>query len=247
MNCLSWNCRGLGNPWTVQDLCRMVRDKKPDVVFLMETKMRRRKMENIRIKLGFTCMFVVDCVGKSEGLSLFWGENMKVEIKNFSHRHIGATINEPGADLCWKFTGFYGHPEMPKRHEAWSLLKYLAQSDPLPWLCIGDFNEVANGTEKWGGSMRNRSGMIDFQQTLEACKLTDLGFCGPKYTWSNCREGRDFIKERLDRGVANEEWRKCFPEAVISMEVAISSDHAPLFLYLKKFIWRKKRKKMLAL
>jgi hypothetical protein len=44
---LSWNCRGLGNLRTVHYLSRMVREKKPEVVFLMETIMRRRKMENV--------------------------------------------------------------------------------------------------------------------------------------------------------------------------------------------------------
>jgi exonuclease III len=144
----SWNCRGLGNPWTVQDLCRMVKEKKPDLVFLMETKLRRKKMENIRIKLGFSNMFVVDCIGRSGGLGLFWGEEAKVEVKNFSQRHVNAIIEGPIVDLHWKFTRFYGHPETPKRHEAWALLKYLARFDPLPWLCIGDFNEIVNGTEK---------------------------------------------------------------------------------------------------
>jgi exonuclease III len=91
----SWNCRGLGNPWTVQDLCRMVKEKKPDLVFLMETKLRRKKMENIRIKLGFSNMFVVDCIGRSGGLGLFWGEEAKVEVKNFSQRLVNAIIEGP--------------------------------------------------------------------------------------------------------------------------------------------------------
>ena len=64
----SWNCRGLENSWTVQDLCRMMKEKKPNLVFLMETKLQRTKMENIIIKLGFSNMFVVECVGRSGGL-----------------------------------------------------------------------------------------------------------------------------------------------------------------------------------
>ena len=40
------------------------------MVFLMETKLKREKMEVIRHKLGFPNLFVVDCVGKSGGLAL---------------------------------------------------------------------------------------------------------------------------------------------------------------------------------
>jgi ribonuclease HI len=239
----SWNCRGLGNPWAVRDLCRLVKDKKPDLVFLMETKLRRKKMEIVRNKLGFPNMFTVECIGRSGGLGLLWRDEAKVEVQNFSQRHINAIIFEPLVDLSWKFTGFYGHPEAPRRYEAWELLKFLARTAPSPWLVIGDFNEIVNGTEKWGGNTKPRWQMQAFQQTLEECNLTDLGFRGSKYTWSNCRDGVAFIKERLDRGVANMEWRAIFPDALVNVEAAVSSDHTPLALSLKKFTRRKKRRK----
>ena len=159
-----------------------MKDKKPDLVFLMETKLRRNTMEKVRSKLGFPNMFVVDCIGRSGELGLLWRAEANVEVKNFSQRHINAIVHEPLLNLSWKFTGFYGHPEAPKRHEAWDLLKLLARLDPSPWLCIGDFNEIVNGTEKWGGSMRQRWQMQAFQQTLEECNLIDLGFRGSKYT-----------------------------------------------------------------
>jgi hypothetical protein len=138
--------------------------------------------------------------------------------------------------------GFYGHHEAPKRYEEWALLKYLTGLAPSPWLCIIDFNVVTNGMEKWGGSARQRSSMQAFQHALE-CNLFDLGFCGPRYTWSNCREDEAFIKERLDRGVANLEWRSLFPEAVVLVEAVISSDHAPLFLTIQRQPRRKSRPK----
>ena len=70
MSILSWNCQGLRNPRAVRDLCYLVRTKKPIMVFLMETKSRKNKMERIRSKLGFPNMLVVDCVGKGGGLVL---------------------------------------------------------------------------------------------------------------------------------------------------------------------------------
>jgi len=40
MKLISWNFQGLGNPWTVRSLLRLVREKKPTVVFLIETKLQ---------------------------------------------------------------------------------------------------------------------------------------------------------------------------------------------------------------
>jgi hypothetical protein len=58
----------------------MVNEKKPNLVFLMETKLCQKKMEIIRIKLGFHNMFVVDCVGKNGGLALLWESDYDIEI-----------------------------------------------------------------------------------------------------------------------------------------------------------------------
>jgi hypothetical protein len=40
--------------------------------------------------------------------------------------------------------------------------------------------------------------MEDLQKVLEEFSLSDLGFMGPKFTWSNGRPGDAFTQERLD-------------------------------------------------
>jgi hypothetical protein len=177
----------------------MVREKRPNLVFLMETKLHKKKMENVRTKIGLNNMFVVESIGKSGGLALFWEDECRVEIKNFSHRHINSLYDQ-FLNVKWKFTGFCGQPDATKRIEAWSLLKHLARLAPNSWICVSDFNEVLMQSEKLGGNSWQESLLEAFQQTLEVCELTDLGFYGPKYTWSNCQEGGALIRERLDRG-----------------------------------------------
>ena len=100
----------------------MVRSKKPDLVFLMETKLRADKMERVRVQLGFDYAFAVDSVGLNGGLALLWMADSKVEIQNYSRWHINAVIRTTPNDQPWKFTGFYSHPEAYKRPKVWSLL-----------------------------------------------------------------------------------------------------------------------------
>ena len=119
-------------------------------------------------------------------------------------RHINGIIQTLDLQTKWKFTGFYGHLEAIKRQEAWNLLKLLACLSPTPWLCIRDFNKVLTQSEKWGGGGRQDKQMREYQIALEYCDLFDIGYRGPKYTWSNYQENQTFIKERLDRGVANQ-------------------------------------------
>jgi hypothetical protein len=53
--------------------------------------------------------------------------------------------------------------------------------------------------------------MQDFRNTIEICRLYDLGFSGPKFTWSNKRYDLFFMQERLDRVLANSAWIDNFP------------------------------------
>jgi hypothetical protein len=73
--------------------------------------------------------------------------------------------------------------------------------------------------------------MEAFQNTLEECRLSDLGYRSPKFTWSNCREGDDFTKERFDRVVAN--CGRCQFFVEVSVGAAVWSDHAQIYLTLQ--------------
>jgi hypothetical protein len=234
MSLLSWNCQGLGNPRPVRDLHRLVEKKKPGLVFLMETKLRALRMETIKAKLGFGSIFTVDSVGRSGGLALLWNDEFDVHIKHYSHRHIHAEVWGKNRGHCWVFTGFYGHPEAAKRKEAWSLLQHIRVSSSDAWICVGDFNEVMEDGEKWGGCRKPRWQMQEFRDTVEMCHLYDLGFSGPKFTWSNKRHDEYFTQERLDRAMANSAWIDVFPRNHVEVVAACNSDHLPLFVYLEK-------------
>lgn len=70
MNCLGWNCRCLGNFLIVHELHLLVKTKSPLLVFLIETKCCREKVEMIRNKIRFENSFVVNNRGWSGGLAL---------------------------------------------------------------------------------------------------------------------------------------------------------------------------------
>jgi hypothetical protein len=150
-----------------------------NIVFLMETKMCNKNLDFLRIKMKFDYIFAVDSVGRSGGLILMWRDDMKVVIQNYSRRHINVTVSMGRDGKEWKFSGVYGHPEVAKRKESWALMQQLATFSPKPWLCIGDFNEIINLSEKWGAVTRADRQMEAFRRTLEDCQLCDLGFKGP--------------------------------------------------------------------
>jgi hypothetical protein len=81
-----------------------------------------------------------------------------------------------------------------------------------------------------GSNIHRESQMRGFRETLETCHLGDLGFSGSMFTWCNRRTDGMFMKERLDRAVANPEWCAIFPIFFVLILAARSSDHSPLLV-----------------
>ena len=85
--------------------------------------------------------------------------------------------------------------------------------------------------------------MRNFRDCLSFCGLTDLGFVGKRFTWCNERLEEQRTLVRLDRIVANEEWRRIFPEAMVHHVSMIASNHCHLMMSMKKRNLNKPRKK----
>ncbi|XP_042939538.1 uncharacterized protein LOC122274575 [Carya illinoinensis] len=232
MSIISWNCRGLGNPRTVRILNRLVKDKCPSLVFLMETKCSKARIETVKRCIKFDSCLVVDSKGSSGGLAMLWKDDVKVQLFNFSRWHISVYVKTSANETPWMLTGFYGHPMTSKRAQSWALLRVLKPTAPTAWMCIGDFNEITSQSEKMGALIRPYKQLEAFREAIEFCDLTGLNTRGLKFTWSNRRSGRGFTKERLDRGLANEEWNMRFHNATCMVLPTIKSDHSPLVVSL---------------
>ena len=124
---------------------------------------------------------------------------------------------------------------------SWTLLKRLERLSILPWVCMGDFNEIMGDEEKFGGLQKNWKAITDFREIIKECSLEDMGFVGPCFTWSNKREGSGQVMKRLDRGLCSRDWRRLFPQFVVKHLEFWGSDHRPLVLDVtEKSVGRKK-------
>ena len=231
MSCLAWNCRGLGNPLTIHELTNMVRKKDPLVLFLSKTKLDENRLEMLRCLWRFGGKFVVPSRGQSGGLAMFWSGHTGVSISSYSQHHIDAILDFQSNDP-WRFTGFYGSPTVEGKSAAWGILRTLHTHHNLPWLCVGDFNELLSSNEKWGKRPRPEHQMSQFRQAVDDCGFMDLGFVGPAFTWCNNQTGASWVLERLDRCFATSDWLVRFPNCRVHHMHAVFSDHSPLWMEL---------------
>ena len=111
MSILSWNCWGLGNPRTVKALKRAWKKEALICVFLMETKFSTKQLNAKKQNWDYNQGLVVLSNGLSGDQALLWKPNTKVHVKHFSRWFIDAHILCGITGLCWRLTGFYGHPK----------------------------------------------------------------------------------------------------------------------------------------
>ncbi|KAA3461183.1 reverse transcriptase [Gossypium australe] len=155
-------------------------------------------------------------------------------LQSFSKRHIDVLVNDQNDEIQWRFTGFYGSPYAQDREESWNLLKSLRHNEEQPWIVCGDFNEIMYEFEKKDGQPREKRRIEAFRNTLEDCRLIDVGYFENWFTWERGNLPETNIREHLDRGVANVNWMFMFPEANIQHLVHFTSDHCPLLITTNK-------------
>lgn len=109
---------------------------------------------------------------------------MNLDVQSFFDNHVDVIIDHGVDDACW-FTGFYGDLETASRENSRLLLRTLSHWFNIPWVCIGDFNEILFTDEKQGWLARMERQMQGFRDALDYCILKDTGFNGFPFTWYN--------------------------------------------------------------
>ena len=229
MSCLSWNCRGLGNAATVGELRNLAKKYAPTVLCVLETQIHKSRMELLKGTLGYDNSFAVSSSGRSGGLGIFWNNKTRVEILPYSQYHIDAIVTEYGKEP-WRLTCVYGDAQTAERHKTWDMLKFIKASSHLPWMCMGDFNEVLLREEHQGVQERSHAQIAGFREVVDVCGFHDLGYEGRSWTFEKRVAGGSYCRVRLDRALATADWCSRFSEARVSHLTGAVSDHGPILL-----------------
>ncbi|KAK9020854.1 hypothetical protein V6N11_010866 [Hibiscus sabdariffa] len=103
MTVLAWNVRGMGNKDTIRALRNSIQKFQSNIVFLSETKQKKRYLEKIKMKMKFTHCHYEDPCGLAWGLALWWSDDTQITILRSGKHFIDAmsSINgdRSGTDL----------------------------------------------------------------------------------------------------------------------------------------------------
>jgi hypothetical protein len=85
--------------------------------------------------------------------------------------------------------------------ELWNLLRALSIRSNLPWVCIGDFNDLLQLEDKKGDNPHLLSLLQGFRNIVEDCNLIDISLMGYPFTWERGRGTPAQVQKRLDRAL----------------------------------------------
>nr|XP_011470317.1 PREDICTED: uncharacterized protein LOC105353179 [Fragaria vesca subsp. vesca] len=177
---LFWNARGAGSEKFRSAVHDLVKMNNVDILFICEPRIQFMGAKKCLLSLGFTDFEVREAAGFSGGIWLLWNKNkVTVEFVDSTFQSISVKVSWLGSSP-WLLSGIYASPCNTARGTLWSYLDSLAARIGLPWLLLGDFNELLSFADKIGGSNHYRfGGMQDW-----VCRngLIDMGYQGADFT-----------------------------------------------------------------
>jgi hypothetical protein len=166
---------------------------------------------------------------------------INIDILGYSQYHIDASVSGIG-DRPWRLTSVYGEAQTSERHRTWDMMENICVISNLPWLCLGDFNEVLDAHEHEGVGHRTLNQMQGFRDVVDVCNLIDLGYKGHFWIWEKKVTRGTYTRVRLDRALGSAEWSAQFPLAFVTHIDTVTSDHAALLVQLSDTVRRSRNK-----
>ncbi|GJY25759.1 putative RNA-directed DNA polymerase [Tanacetum coccineum] len=125
----------------------------------------------------------------------------------------------------------YAHNKYTQRRSLWrSLCKHKVFIRNRPWTIMGDFNASLFIDESTASGSKVDINMREFRNCIEEIEFSDVQGTGLQFTWNQKPKGGLGILKKLDRIMANVEFRDQFMGAHAIFKPYRVSDHSPSVL-----------------
>ncbi|GMI80064.1 hypothetical protein HRI_001675700 [Hibiscus trionum] len=227
---ISLNIIGLGRAEKARAVRLLRNRKKPQMMFLQETKVTEfsnvllRRLGVIQNqKIAFS-----PSVGSAGGILSVWDTNFFSVVEIYTLRNFVAVLgNIQNYEKVVGFLNVYGPSTEAEKREFFRELSVFLGSHNATWCVGGDFNAFLFVEEKIGYSWNMASTNL-FRTFIQNTQLADLHLNGEAFTWSNNKEPPTFI--RLDRFLVSHDFLAKFPCLNQNILAKSISDHNPISL-----------------
>ena len=177
MNIITWNCRGALKPKFKQTMVDLISWHNPMVMVITETRVSGYRAEEIIQGLPFDGFAMSETIGFVGGIWLLWKSSLvQVEVLSPFEQEIHTFLQVHSLPSSWLISAIYASPKFKNRCILWDNLKKVSDHHNLPWILMGDFNDVLEESEKFGGNSLSVRKVREYRECMDHCNLLDLGF-----------------------------------------------------------------------
>nr|XP_016444253.1 PREDICTED: uncharacterized protein LOC107769541 [Nicotiana tabacum] len=196
MNFIIWNCRGALSTEFRRNFRSLLDYNRPALVVLLETHCQTH--QNVKENFNFDGMIEVAATRHFGGIAILWLSSvLDVDPVATTAQEIHYHVLVKPLPFTFLFTIIYASNELVNRQSLWENFMSVYDNYKGPWIIGGDFNEITHVTDKFGGLPINNSRSHKFLDCLNYCQMTDLGYKGSRYTWTNGRHKKQAWMDNL--------------------------------------------------
>ncbi|XP_075080662.1 uncharacterized protein LOC142166136 [Nicotiana tabacum] len=173
VNILSWNVRGLNGLNKQKEVKLICNENNVGLIGLLETKIKFNRVPEIARTI-FAGVWVV------------WRPDIyNVTIKGIISQAISCQATFVPLQLIFLITFVYAYNLKEDRKELWKYLCSISQGNNIPWIVLGDFNDVLHTGDRIGDNPILYVEVVDFSNCIDSCGLSELPSIGGQYTWND--------------------------------------------------------------
>ncbi|KAL9682734.1 hypothetical protein QQ045_014541 [Rhodiola kirilowii] len=194
---LCWNARGINNRGTCDYLSLLIKNHNLGICCILEPKCSHDDLSSLARKMGFDNF--LNCFPTNTHIWIMWPNDYRVSSLAFSIQHITVEIYSEVEDTMMICSFVYAFHHIKLQQKLWEDLGDFSHQVSSPRLLVGDFNTIASWNEKRGGNKKNGKFVRLFNDFMANVGVSNAGFEGSAFTWSNNQDGASRIRERLNR------------------------------------------------
>ena len=198
-----WNIRGFNKPLKQNGILKFMRRNKVSIMGVLETKLSQHYLDEIARKKFRVWKtennFQLNPNGR---ILVFWKEDrVLLEVIEKTDQIIHCLVTCKISAKKFHLSFVYAFNSRMGRRPLWDNICRFNSSSGMPWMLMGDFNNILSIEEKANGIPATSYEMRDFKNCCYEAGISDLRSSGVYFTWTN-----NSIWKKLDRVMVNKNW-----------------------------------------